>query len=161
LIDLVMPMLDWFEVMRRIRQIPDFRGIIIGVSASVFEETQQTSAAAGANDFLAKPIHLNDLLEKLQVHLHLEWEYEAPGEAREPETPLAAETIIPPPQAELARLYQWAKVGEMMDLQERLEELSASDPALTPLKVKISQLVNEARLDEIEQCIKQYLDNEE
>jgi signal transduction histidine kinase/CheY-like chemotaxis protein len=161
LIDLVMPMLDGFEVIRRIRQLPEFHDvIIIGLSASVFEETQQASVAAGANDFLGKPVHLDDLLEKLQAHLHLEWEYEAPGEPREPETPMDREAIIPPSQAELAQLYQWAKIGDMMSLQERLEELSVSDPALTLFKARISQLANEAQLDEIEQFIKQYLDNE-
>jgi CheY-like chemotaxis protein len=38
-----------------------------------------------------EPIHLNELLEKLRVHLHGEWEDEASGESQEPETPMDKE----------------------------------------------------------------------
>jgi len=54
--DLVMPVMDGFEMVRQLRQIPKFENIpIIAASASVFEYHQQQSRMAGCNDFIAKP----------------------------------------------------------------------------------------------------------
>ncbi len=158
LTDLVMPVMDGFEAIRRIRQIPALNDvIIISVSASVLKQTQQESVTAGSHDFLSKPVRLEDLLEKLQFHLNLEWEYEEERESQEPDTPLAQEEIIPPPPEVLSSLYELATVGDLMGLRERLQELIAQDPQLTPFQTRIFQLANELQIDEIEQFIQQYM----
>ncbi len=70
--DLVMPVMDGVEATRQIRQISALEGIIvIGISASTLEAKRQMSLQAGCNDFLAKPIHIDELLECLQTHLRL------------------------------------------------------------------------------------------
>jgi DNA-binding response OmpR family regulator len=108
------------------------------VSASVFRQTQELSIAAGADDFLVKPIHIDELLNKLQTHLHLEWEYEdnisdfgfrtsdsqsSQFAIRNPEWSQRAQSeIITPPLEELSRLYQLARIGDVASLRKRLEE---------------------------------------
>ncbi len=74
LMDLVMPVLDGFAAARRLRQ----EGIqipIVALSASVFERNQEASRAAGCNEFLPKPVRLEDLLRTIGRHLDLEWIY--------------------------------------------------------------------------------------
>jgi len=72
--------MDGVEATQHIRQSPTLKEIIIiGVSASAFDTTKQTSFKAGCNDFLTKPIHIEKLLGCLQVHLKLEWVYEEPS----------------------------------------------------------------------------------
>jgi len=158
LIDLLMPIMDGFEATRHIRRIPALEEVIvIGISASAFETTKQESFAASCDDFLIKPIQIDELLEKLRVHLNLEWNYERQNEPQEPITPSGQEEVIPPPPEELSQLYQLAKIGNVLRLQERLQELTASDPKFAPFEARITQLADELKLDDIEQFIKQYI----
>lgn len=76
-IDLVMPVMDGFEATRQLRTLPELAGVVvIAISASVFDFDQQQSREVGCDGFLPKPVRETELLEKLQVHLGLEWVYE-------------------------------------------------------------------------------------
>jgi CheY-like chemotaxis protein len=73
LMDLRMPGMDGYEATRRIRARAEGAEVpIIAVTASAFEENQQEILAAGANDFLAKPFRLSDLLEKMGAFLDVD-----------------------------------------------------------------------------------------
>jgi CheY-like chemotaxis protein len=160
LMDLVMPEMDGFEAIRCIRQLSVLRDvIIISVSASVLKQTQQESAAAGSDDFLAKPVRLEDLLEKLQIHLNLEWKYEGERERQETETLSIQEDMIPPSPKTLLELYDLVRIGDLMGLWEQLQELIARDPQLAPFGTRIFQLADELQIHEIEQFIQQYIEN--
>jgi signal transduction histidine kinase/ActR/RegA family two-component response regulator len=77
LMDLFMPVMDGFETVRQLRKIPGFKAIvIIAVSAGVFDHQRQESLKSGCNDFIAKPVNANELFERLQNRLELEWLYE-------------------------------------------------------------------------------------
>lgn len=76
LLDLTMPVLNGFEAIRHIRQMPIISEVcVVGMSASVLRQLQEENTRAGGNDFLVKPIQFEDLLECLQRHLELEWIY--------------------------------------------------------------------------------------
>ena len=83
LLDLIMPGMDGFEATKRLRQLPPLRDIaIIATSASVFDDDQEKSLAAGCNGFISKPLQAEQLLEQLRRHLGLEWVYEESGKPR-------------------------------------------------------------------------------
>ena len=69
LMDCMMPGLDGIEVTRRIREGEgeDERVPVIAITANTAEDVQSRCMAAGMDDFLAKPIHL-DALETLLRH---------------------------------------------------------------------------------------------
>src|SRR5690606_41632113 len=46
---------------------------IIVVSANAFADDRERSVAARFNDFLAKPVHIPMLLEKIRQHLQVTW----------------------------------------------------------------------------------------
>jgi CheY-like chemotaxis protein len=72
-----MPVLSGFEAIRHIRQMPVISDVtVVGMSASILRQIQQENFRAGGDDFLAKPIHLDDLLDCLQRHLKLDWVYD-------------------------------------------------------------------------------------
>lgn len=72
--DLVMPVMDGFEMMRQLRKLPQLQNIILVTSsASVFEIDRHKSIDAGADEFLPKPVQAEVLLEMLRVHLQLQW----------------------------------------------------------------------------------------
>ncbi len=73
-IDLAMPVMDGFEAMRRLRQLPAGLDLpIIATSASASAETEAASSAAGANAFISKPIQEATLLRVIAALLRVDW----------------------------------------------------------------------------------------
>jgi CheY-like chemotaxis protein len=138
LMDLVMPVMDGFEATRQIRMSPSLQQtVIIATSASAFDMDRQQSREVGCHDFLPKPIHEAELLDRLSLHLKLEWIYEdssAEGkdsdrptlpEAESPQAPNTqdASLLIAPPTEEIATLLHLAMMGDRttISLFNRLE----------------------------------------
>ena len=63
--DLQMPVLGGLEAARIIRNDLKMQLPIIAPTAAVMKEDQQTSLAAGINDFLTKPIRVKNLKETI------------------------------------------------------------------------------------------------
>jgi PAS domain S-box-containing protein len=74
LMDMLMPKVGGAEAIRQIRVLPEGpRTFILAVSASAFAENREEARSAGADDFLSKPFHDSDLLERLRVRLGVEY----------------------------------------------------------------------------------------
>ncbi|MFN6560552.1 MAG: AAA family ATPase [Nostoc sp. ChiSLP01] len=167
--DLVMTNLDGFEATRRLRVLQNFKEVIvIAVSASVFEFDRHESRKVGCDDFLAKPIKKAELLEKLQVHLGLEWVYEEKGNVRkmkdENKSPtntlhLTSQTLIVPPSAsELAILLDLAMRGDLRSIAERAVKLEEIDEELQPFATHLYQLAKGFKGKQILEFLQKYFE---
>ncbi|MEM6298319.1 MAG: response regulator [Bacteroidota bacterium] len=66
MMDTVMPEMDGLEAMREIRSDKRLKSLpIIAITGKVQEEDQQAAKDAGANDFIAKPVDYDELIEKV------------------------------------------------------------------------------------------------
>ena len=85
LMDVFMPDMDGRQTTMRLRQLRDLARVpIIVVSASALGGDEESSLAAGANAFLAKPVNEHRLLELIGRLLEMEWIREPDGRVEGP-----------------------------------------------------------------------------
>jgi CheY-like chemotaxis protein len=68
LMDIMMPEMDGIEAMQEIRKIAELRDLpIIALTAKAMPDDQQRCLAAGANDYITKPIDVDKLVSLIRI----------------------------------------------------------------------------------------------
>jgi PAS domain S-box-containing protein len=166
LADLVMPVLDGFEMIRQLRKMPAFATMpILAVSASIFDYHQEQSLEVGCDAFIPKPFQAEVLLAQLQKNLNLEWKYEAVPEENEnrenTETQsVNTETIekklnLTTEQANT--LYDLAMRGDISGIIAYADQLIEIDASLHHFSNQIKTLASQFNDDEICQLVEPYI----
>jgi PAS domain S-box-containing protein len=137
LMDVRMPEMSGEEATRIIRKMPEGKSAVIyALSASAFVEDVAAAKEAGMNDFLSKPLRIEDLLRKLPQHLPIAYEYEesAPDDVNETDqqflAQLTPESLDILPRDLVASLGEATASGEVDRLQELIALVAETDNQL-------------------------------
>ena len=68
--DIQMPIMDGLTACKRIRQLSHRNPWIVGISANAFKESRDIALSSGMNDYLTKPLKVEDLFANLQRISH-------------------------------------------------------------------------------------------
>ncbi|WP_413198897.1 ATP-binding protein [Nostoc piscinale] len=155
--DLVMPVMDGFELIKSLRQASQFANIpAIASSASVFAIDEYKSIDMGANAFLSKPVEAETLLELLRQFLQLEWLYEnQQNTTNQPKTDTLDNFILPAKEV-LQQFLELTQDGDVQNILELAEQL-ASQPQFHNFTNHIIQLAKNFQLKRLETFIQQQI----
>ncbi len=158
--DLAMPVMDGFEMLKQLRQAPDLQHLIVVVSsASVSQLDQQMSLDAGGDDFLAKPVHSQDLFNALARHLNLTWDYQQEESPMtiDMSTSASGNDLTIPESRDLQMLLELAQEGRLKKLMQLGAEIAARDQSYQPFVDHIHHLAKQFQSEKIEEFIQQVM----
>ncbi len=149
LMDMLMPEVDGFEATRQIKQMLNSKKIVIvAVSASVLEPERRKSLQVGSNDFITKPVNIEELLECLRVQLNLTWRYRENDMATTDEQ-VASNPIKALNAEQSDHLIHLTRRGDIDAIIEYMEQLEQMDDQLVPYAQKIKQLADQLAIKQI------------
>ncbi len=154
--DLMMPVMDGFEMTRQLRKSSDFKNItVLATSARVFKFEQQKSQQSGCQDFIPKPIQVSELLEKLKHYLHLSWIYKTNDEVEDKLSNDNLSAMVIPPAEELTEIYKAAQIGHNEGIKQEAIRLKQVDSKYTQFVAKLLELAEDFKDEEIMKMIEE------
>ncbi len=155
LLDLSMPETDGFQIAQQLRQTHHRQPIIV-LSANAYAAERVNAINSGCNDFLAKPLHVPELLNKLKLHLDLTWTY--PDPAGKLALKIDQAHALPMPAEILQELNRFIRIGDLMGLNAYLTKLNVMLPEHAAAIQQLQMLSAEFRLPELRQLMKSPLE---
>jgi len=165
-IDMRMPVMNGYEVIKRIKATPQGQTTkIIALTASTLEEEQPVILSAGCDDFVRKPFREQVIFDKMARHLGVRYIYEdlTPDPASVKRKGSSASTLTSEALAVMssewiAQLYQAADLAE----DEVIFQLIAQIPEpYSDLAEILADLVQKFRYEKIIELTEQFEDSQE
>lgn len=152
--DLVMPVMDGYELLQQLRKDRDLQHLKVLVSsASVAQIDREQSLAAGGDDFLNKPLQLNELLPLLGKHLQLTWKYEETNSSHSlllDDKSSSMTALIVPEPSDLQILLELTQDGMVNKLIATAEQISEKNILYQPFVETIINLAKQFQIDRLE-----------
>jgi CheY-like chemotaxis protein len=152
--DLIMPVMNGYELLQQLRNDLDLQQLKVLVSsASVAQLDREQSIAAGGDDFLAKPLQLDELLSLLGKHLQLTWKYDRTNSnhslSRDDKSSSMTELVLPSP-IDLQILLELTQDGMVNKLIATAEQVGQKNILYQPFITQIIQLAKKFQVDRLE-----------
>ncbi|MDJ1175350.1 CHASE2 domain-containing protein [Roseofilum capinflatum] len=157
--DVGMPVMDGLEMIRHLRRSSQFKKTIILISSvRAFESDQAQFLESGADDCLSKPVKIDELLDKLEHYLKLEWIYETQDLEVSDSVDVAATTEQKIPEyTELKKLHYSAKIGDIEAIKLELDRIRELDSAYQDFVQQLEEMSANFEVESIEHILQKYL----
>lgn len=125
--DLAMPGMDGWETIRQLREGGLSDAEIAIISANAFERGADNAVGIGADDFITKPVRVDELLDWIGRRLGLEW-VSAEAEPVPSAPPAEPVRLHYPPAEALDALDAQIELGYLRGILKQLDAIAALDP---------------------------------
>jgi len=116
LLDVMMPDMDGYEVCSRLKADPALRHVpVIFLSALQDAEDKVRAFRAGAGDYITKPFHLDEVVARVQTHLHLHRLQRAADATNSELQARVDEQVAEVVASQTATIFALAKLAESRD----------------------------------------------
>lgn len=155
--DLIMPVMDGLAATSALRAMSEFSStVIIALSASAFDHSRQESLNVGCNAFLSKPIREQDLLEALEQHANVTWEYATEGSVANRSSQENRAVPTPPPNV-LQTLYEMVKKGQILEVRKQIEAIDQMDPQYANFTKELKVYAHTFQMKQLGEFLKPFL----
>jgi signal transduction histidine kinase/CheY-like chemotaxis protein len=147
-LDLRMHPVDGFEVLRRLKDLPESSESMpqmVAYSASAFDFTRGDALRAGFADILTKPYAEAELYAVLERTLSLNWIRDEQTEGRKGAEGQVAEEV----RIDLAELLALSRRGDIRTIRKRLEAVGADRAEADPLLAELCRLATNYEMEKI------------
>jgi signal transduction histidine kinase len=155
LMDLVMPVMQGIEATQKIRSIPTLKYTkIIAVSANISHEMQQQCFKTGCDDYITKPVQVDELLELIQEHLNLSWTNDIQSNTESQNTlQIEKNSIVYPPNEAIEAMSKLILSGKATRLKKLLAQINVDYPECVSFTRKAYRFLEQFRLEDIQKLI--------
>ena len=158
--DLAMPGIDGWETIRRIREQGLSDAKIAIISANAFEKGQENDVGIAAEDFILKPLKVEELLEWIGRKLSLEW-VSAPAPLLQVKPPAAPVVQwVSPSEDELQALNSALELGYVRGVRQALDRIEQGDARYAEFVRLAREQVGKFQFDVLREIIRKGLKGE-
>lgn len=157
LMDLAMPGIDGWETIRCIRSKQLSQAKIAIVSANAFDKGLENDVDIAAEDFILKPVQVEEFLDWVGQSLEIQWlNYEPPKLLTAPR-PQDFAGLEYPSQELLRELDELVSLGYIRGILNKVEEIESSDQRISEFVRVVRRLVSQFQLEALSSLVKKGL----
>jgi CheY-like chemotaxis protein len=156
LMDLAMPGIDGWATVRAIRAEALSAAPVAIVSGNAFDKGLDNDVGISIEDFILKPVRVNELLDWLGTRLQLEWISAPPVAPADAPAPPAGDGA-PPAAGQLLALDELVSLGYYRGIVRQLDAIEAGDPAQAAFVAGLRGMAQNFQLDAMTRVIRQAL----
>jgi len=155
--DLGMPGIDGWETIRRLRQQGHNEAAIAILSANAYDKGLDNDVGVTPDDFVVKPLKVDELLAWLGRKLDLEW-VTADAAAVAQSAPAKPLPLLPPDETELAALDELITLGYLRGILNKLAEIERQDASHAEFVRVLRDLARQFQFDAMKEILRKMRD---
>ena len=156
--DLGMPGIDGWDTIRRLRQQGHNEAAIAILSANAYDKMLDNDVGIQPEDFIVKPLKVDELLAWLGRKLDLEWVTADAPATIAPAAPADPLPLLPPDETELAALDELINLGYLRGILNKLAEIERLDASHGEFVRVLRDLARQFQFDAMKEILRKMRD---
>lgn len=157
LIDLAMPVMDGWEAAYIIRKQHQSTIPIGIVSANAYDKNLDNAANISSDDFIVKPVNVEELLDWLGHQLDLQWlhAHDVQTTIVKPQNYIPNPLMQVPSKDKLENLLTYVEIGYVKGIHEKLDEILRIEPNCDDFVLHLRQMLEQFQIEAMKTFIQE------